>query len=39
MPKFIGDDGRTSIKAVMEGDPKRQFNAIWQHLQQVRASP
>jgi cytochrome c2 len=32
MPKFIGDDGRTSITAVFEGDPQRQFTAIWNYL-------
>ncbi len=36
MPKFIGKDGKTSIKTVFEGDPQRQFTAIWHYLQSLR---
>lgn len=32
MPRFIGDDGTTSIKTVFEGDPRRQFEAIWHYF-------
>jgi hypothetical protein len=32
MPKFIGDDGTTPIKTVFDGDPKKQFEAIWNYL-------
>jgi cytochrome c2 len=32
MPKFIGEDGTTAIKSVFNGDPQRQFAAIWQYL-------
>jgi len=39
MPKFIADDGRTSIHGLYEGDPSRQFNAIWHYLQSVRNLP
>jgi hypothetical protein len=37
MPKFIGDDGTTPIKTVFNGDPKRQFDAIWQYLLSLEA--
>jgi hypothetical protein len=37
MPKFIGDDGTTPIKTVFEGDPHRQFTAIWHYLMKLRA--
>ena len=36
MPKFIGDDGTTSIKAVYDGDPQQQFTAIWNYLMSLR---
>jgi mono/diheme cytochrome c family protein len=36
MPKFIGDDGTTSIKSVFNGDPERQFDAIWHYLMSLR---
>jgi len=36
MPKFIGDDGTTPIKAVFDGDPQQQFNAIWHYLMSLR---
>lgn len=32
MPKFIGDDGRTALKAIHDGDARRQFGAIWDYL-------
>jgi cytochrome c2 len=32
MPKFIGEDGTTAIKIVFNGDPQKQFGAIWQYL-------
>jgi hypothetical protein len=37
MPKFIGDDGTTPIKAVFDGDPQRQFTAIWHYLNSLRS--
>ena len=36
MPKFIGDDGTTPIKTVFDGDPRKQFDAIWQYLLSLR---
>lgn len=36
MPKFIGEDGTTQIKIVFNGDPQRQFTAIWNYLQSLR---
>lgn len=32
MPTFIGDDGTTPIKSVLDGDPERQFAALWEYL-------
>ncbi|RME93247.1 MAG: hypothetical protein D6766_08540, partial [Verrucomicrobia bacterium] len=32
MPAFIGADGRTPIREPFDGDPHRQFGAIWQFL-------
>jgi len=37
MPKFIGEDGTTQVKSVFDGDPQRQFTAIWNYLQSLRA--
>ena len=37
MPKFIGDDGTTPIKTVLNGDPQKQFTAIWNYLLSLRA--
>jgi len=36
MPKFIGDDGTTPIKSVYDGDPQKQFTAIWHYLLSLR---
>jgi hypothetical protein len=36
MPKFIGEDGTTPVKAVFEGDAQKQFNAIWNYLGSLR---
>jgi cytochrome c2 len=36
MPKFIGDDGTTPIKSVYDGDPQRQFTAVWHYLHSLR---
>lgn len=36
MPKFIGEDGTTPIKAVFDGDPARQFDAVWHYLHALR---
>jgi len=32
MPKFIGEDGTTSVKGILNGDPKQQFTAVWHYL-------
>jgi hypothetical protein len=32
MPSFIAEDGSTPIKAVLDGDAARQFEAIWHYL-------
>lgn len=32
MPTFIAEDGSTPIKAVLDGDATRQFEAIWNYL-------
>ncbi|MCP5526863.1 MAG: c-type cytochrome [Verrucomicrobiales bacterium] len=32
MPAFIGADGRTPISTPFDGDPDRQFAAVWQYL-------
>lgn len=32
MPAFIGADGRTPITLAFDGDPDRQFGAIWEYL-------
>jgi hypothetical protein len=39
MPRFIGDDGTTPIKSVLDGDPARQFDAIWHYLDSLRPPP
>jgi cytochrome c2 len=39
MPKFIGEDGTTQVKTVFDGDPQRQFTAIWNYLLSLRAEP
>jgi cytochrome c2 len=39
MPRFIGEDGTTSIKTLYNGDPKQQFTAIWHYLMSLRESP
>jgi mono/diheme cytochrome c family protein len=39
MPRFIGDDGTTPIKSVFDGDPQRQFDAIWHYLDSLRPTP
>jgi len=35
MPRFIGDDGTTQLKSIYGGDPRRQFEAIWNYLQSL----
>ena len=32
MPAYVGADGNTPIAAVYDGDPERQFTAIWHYL-------
>lgn len=32
MPSFIAEDGSTPLKQVLDGDGRRQFEAIWQYL-------
>jgi mono/diheme cytochrome c family protein len=32
MPAFERDDGKTSITTVLDGDARKQFEAIWQYL-------
>ena len=32
MPEFADAEGRTSITATLEGDARKQFEAIWQYL-------
>jgi cytochrome c2 len=39
MPKFIGEDGTTQVKTVFNGDPQRQFTAIWNYLLSLRTKP
>ena len=36
MPKFIGEDGKTQVKSVYNGDPQKQFTAIWNYLVLLR---
>jgi len=36
MPRFIGDDGTTAIKTVFDGNPQKQFTAIWNYLLSLR---
>jgi mono/diheme cytochrome c family protein len=38
MPKFIGEDGTTQVKTVFDGDPQRQFTAIWNYLLSFQAT-
>ena len=38
MPKFIGEDGTTQIKTVFNGDPQKQFTAIWNYLLSLRTT-
>lgn len=38
MPSFIAEDGTTPIKGVLDGDARRQFEAIWEYLQSLRGS-
>jgi len=38
MPKFIGEDGTTQVKAVFNGDPQKQFTAIWYYLQSLQSA-
>ena len=37
MPKFIGDDGKTQLKTVFDGDPQRQFEAIWSYFLSLKS--
>jgi hypothetical protein len=39
MPRFIGEDGTTSIKGTFDGDPKQQFTAIWNYLLSLQPLP
>ncbi len=39
MPTFVGPDGRTSLQAVLDGDPHNQFNAIWLYLRSLNNRP
>jgi hypothetical protein len=32
MPKFAGDDGKTPLTDILEGDARKQFGAIWGYL-------
>ena len=38
MPRFIGEDGTTAIKTVFDGNPQKQFTAIWNYLMSLRAA-
>ena len=35
MPKFSADGRTTTVKAIYEGDARRQFDALWHFLQSV----
>ena len=35
MPRFIGDDGISPLITYYEGDPTKQFGAIWQYIQSL----
>ena len=39
MPRFIGADGLTPIHGVFDGEPRRQFEAVWHYLHSVRTTP
>ena len=39
MPAFIGADGRTPITLAFDGDPDRQFGAIWHFLLSLEPAP
>ncbi len=36
MPTFIGEDGTTPIKSILDGNPERQFTALWNYLLSLR---
>ena len=35
MPRFSADRQHTAATSILEGDARRQFEAIWQYLQTV----
>jgi hypothetical protein len=39
MPKLAADGRKTNVTAVMDGDARRQFDAIWQYLQTLPPYP
>jgi mono/diheme cytochrome c family protein len=39
MPKFIAEDGTTQVKSVYNGDPQKQFTAIWNYLLSLPPPP
>lgn len=36
MPRFADDDGKTPLTDFFEGDARKQFDAIWHHLQGLK---
>ena len=32
MPSYADSEGKTSIKEILEGDARRQYEAIWHYL-------
>jgi hypothetical protein len=36
MPRFSDDDGKTPLRDTLEGDARKQYEAIWQYLLQGR---
>ncbi len=35
MPRFIDEDGKTALRGVLDGNPRRQFEAVWNYLQSL----
>ena len=36
MPRFSDDDGKTALRDTLDGDARKQFEAIWQFLLQAK---
>ncbi len=39
MPSYVDDEGRSTLRAVLDGDAAAQFNAIWNYMLSLGARP